>query len=191
MGPEDSFLSLFIHKVGGDGRKLGFLSHIEKEFEAHHQILLAHIDRLIPDLVIRLDEEVNAEEGVFYFGFGPGKFSKEKVSCVEKKDLCAFLFHFRDQCRFLGDPAKRASKSAAGLDLAHHIIGIDNTEMGFGCSMTDGCPVENQKEDEDEKDGVKGIFHRNLFSPARISMSSQFSFGAKGQVYFSLNSQKG
>src|SRR4030042_6896387 len=191
MGPEDSFLSLFIHKVGGDGRKLGFLSHIEKEFEAHHQILLAHIDRLSPDLVIRLEEEVSAEEGVFFFGFGLGKFSKEKVSCVEKKNLCTLLFHFRDQVGSLGGTAKGASESPAGLHLTHHIIGVDNCELVFWCSMTDGCPVENQKEDEDEKDGVKGIFHRNLLSPARISMSSQFSFGAKGQVYFSLNSQKG
>src|SRR4030042_1002469 len=154
MGPEDYFLSLFIHEVGGDERKLGFLSHIEKEFEAHHQILLAHIDRLIPDLVIRLDEEVDAEEGVFFFGFGLGKFSKENVSCVEKKDLCAFLFHFRDQGGSLGDPAKGAPESAAGFHLTHHIIGVDNAELGFwhgpgkwNVGLGDDEPDHNKRKD--------------------------------------------
>ena len=38
---------------------------------------------------------------------------------------------------------------------------------------------------------IQNTSHLNFFSPARMGTLSQFSSGAKGQVYFSLNWQKG
>ena len=38
---------------------------------------------------------------------------------------------------------------------------------------------------------IQNTSHLNFFSPARMGTRSRFSSGAKGQVYFSLNWQKG
>jgi len=42
-----------------------------------------------------------------------------------------------DRC-FLGDTAKRASESSAGLDLAHHIVGVDNAKLDFSGGLNKG-----------------------------------------------------
>jgi hypothetical protein len=80
-----------------------------------------------------LNEEINPEECIFSFGLGFGRFSKEKISSVEEKNLFPFFSYLRDKGRFLGDTAKRASESPARLDFTHDIIGVNDTELGFGC----------------------------------------------------------
>ena len=68
---------------------LAFWLTSEKEFEPHHQILLTHIDRLISHLVIRLDEEINAEEGVSYVWSRSGEvFEIEGFLCREEGPFC-------------------------------------------------------------------------------------------------------
>jgi hypothetical protein len=63
-----------------------------------------------------LDEEIHAEKGIPAFGFGLEGLAKKEISRIEEKNLFPFLFHLRDQCRFLGDTAKRAPESTAGFD---------------------------------------------------------------------------
>jgi hypothetical protein len=65
------------------------------------------------------------------------RFSEKQVSGIEEKDLFPFLFHLGDKRGFLGNTAKRASKSPTRLDLTHHIIRIDDAELilGFGLSQ--------------------------------------------------------
>jgi len=79
-----------------------------------------------------LDEEINTKECISSFGLRLRRFSKEEVSGVEEKDFFSFFFYLGDKGRFLGDTAKRAPESPAGLDLTHHIIGVDNAELDFG-----------------------------------------------------------
>jgi hypothetical protein len=81
-----------------------------------------------------LDEKIRAEEGILAFGFGLKRLSKKEVSGIKKEQFFTFLFNLGDQGRFLGDTAKGTSESPAGLNLTHHIIGIDDAELGFRCS---------------------------------------------------------
>jgi len=64
------------------------------------------------------------------------RLSKKKISGVEEEDTFPFLFDLGDKSGFLGNTAKGVSESAAGLDLTHHIIRIDDAELviGFGLS---------------------------------------------------------
>ena len=64
-----------------------------------------------------------------------GRFSKEEVTGVEEKDLSPFFSELGNQSRFLGETAKRVPKSAAGLDLAHHIIRINDRELNLGSTL--------------------------------------------------------
>jgi len=82
-------------------------------------------------LVIGVDEEVNTKKGIPAFGFCLRRFSKKKIPGVEEEDLPPFLFHLGGQSGFLGDTAKRVSESPARLDLAHHIIRIEDAELGL------------------------------------------------------------
>jgi hypothetical protein len=63
------------------------------------------------------------------------RFSKEEVPCVNEKDLSAFFLYLSDERRFLGDTTKRVPESPTGLDLTHHIIGVDNAELDSGCCL--------------------------------------------------------
>jgi hypothetical protein len=92
---------------------------------------------MISHLVIGLDEEVHTKEGIPAFGFRLRRFSKEEVPCVKEKDLPPFFFHLGDKSRFLGDPTKRTSESATGLDLTHHIVSVDDAELNFGCGLVE------------------------------------------------------
>jgi hypothetical protein len=78
-----------------------------------------------------LDEEINTKKSVSSFSLRLRRFSKKKVSGVEKKNLSSFFSYLRDQGRFLGDTAKRLPESPTGINLSHHIVGVDNTESDF------------------------------------------------------------
>jgi len=78
-----------------------------------------------------VDQEVNAEKGVSPFGFRLGRQSKKEISGVEEEDFPPFLLHLGDKRGFLGNAAKRVSESPARLDLAHHIIRVDDAELGL------------------------------------------------------------
>jgi hypothetical protein len=78
-----------------------------------------------------VDEEVNAEKGVTAFGFRLRRHSKKEIPGVEEEDFPPFLPHLGDKRGFLGNAAKRVSESPARLDLAHHIIRIDDAELGL------------------------------------------------------------
>jgi hypothetical protein len=82
-----------------------------------------------------LDEEIETKECISSFGLRLKRFSKEEVSGVKEKDLSTLFFYLRDKCRFLGDTTKRAPESPAGLDLTHHIIGVDDAELDLGRSL--------------------------------------------------------
>jgi hypothetical protein len=81
-------------------------------------------------LVIGVDEEINAKKGIPAFGFCLRRFSKKKIPGVEEQDF-PFLFDLRGQSGFLGDTAKGISESPARLDLTHHIIRIEDAELGL------------------------------------------------------------
>jgi hypothetical protein len=82
-----------------------------------------------------LDEKIDPEESIPAFGFGLEWLPKQEVPGIEEENFLSFFFHLGDQGRFLGDTAKRTPKSPTGLDFTHHIIGVDDTELGFGCSL--------------------------------------------------------
>jgi len=82
-----------------------------------------------------LDEEINTKECIPPFGLRLRRFSEEEVTSFEEKDLSSLSFYLRDKSRFLGDTTKRAPESPTGLDLTHHIIGVDDAEMDFGCGL--------------------------------------------------------
>jgi hypothetical protein len=63
------------------------------------------------------------------------RFSKKKVSSVEEKDLSSLFFYLGDKGGFLGDPAKRVPESPTGINLSHHIVGVNDTELEFGCCL--------------------------------------------------------
>jgi hypothetical protein len=85
-----------------------------------------------------LDEEVNTKKGIPAFGFCLRGFSKKKISGIEEKDLSAFFLYLIDERRFLGNTAKRVSKSPTRLDLTHYIIGIKDAELIFGVGLNKG-----------------------------------------------------
>jgi len=80
-----------------------------------------------------LDEEIDTKKSVSSFGFSLRRFSKEKVSSVEEKDPSPLFFYLRDKGRLLGDTTKRAPESPTGLNFTHHIIGVNDAELDFGC----------------------------------------------------------
>jgi hypothetical protein len=82
-----------------------------------------------------LDEEARAKQGVSPFRIRLRKFSKKEISCVEEKDFLPLPSDLGDQRGFLGEAAKGISESAAGLDLAQHIVRIDNDELNAGCGL--------------------------------------------------------
>jgi hypothetical protein len=127
------------------------LAQIGEKFEPHHQIFLAHIDRFISHLVIGLDKEIDTKESISSFGLRLRRFSKEEVSGVKEKDLSTLFFYLRDKCRFLGDTTKRAPESPAGLDLTHHIIGVDDAELDSGCGFDEGSIGQVCKESCNQK----------------------------------------
>jgi len=79
-------------------------------------------------------KEIDTQESIFAFCLCLERFSKKEVSRIEEEDLSPPLFYLGNQSGFLGDTAKGASKSPAGLDFPHHIIGIDDAELDFGGS---------------------------------------------------------
>jgi hypothetical protein len=96
-----------------------------------------------------LDEKFYAEEGVFAFGLGLEGLSKEEVSGIDKEYFFALLFDPGNQGRFLGDPAKRVSKSPAGLNLSHHIVGVDDGEVSLRRSPSHrSIPLGDDKPDQ-------------------------------------------
>jgi len=96
-----------------------------------------------------LDEEINTKECIPPFGLRLRRFSKEEVSGVEEKDFFPLFFYLGDKSRFLGDTTKRVPESPTGLDLTHHIIGVDDAELDSGCCLEerDKGQVQNQTPD--------------------------------------------
>jgi len=78
-----------------------------------------------------VDEQINTEKSIPAFGFCLGRFSEKKIPGVEEEDLPPCLFDLGDQSGFLGDTAKRVSESATRFDLTHHIIRIQDAELGL------------------------------------------------------------
>jgi len=79
-----------------------------------------------------VDEEINTKMGLPAFGFCLRRFSKKKIPGVEEENLPPRLLHLGDQGGFLGDTAMRVSESPTRLDLAHHIVRIEDAELGLG-----------------------------------------------------------
>jgi len=79
-----------------------------------------------------LDEEIGTEKSVSSFGFRLKRFSEEEISGVKKKDLFPLFFHLGNKSGLLGDPAKRTPESPTGFDLTHHVVGVEDAELGFG-----------------------------------------------------------
>jgi hypothetical protein len=86
---------------------------------------------MISHFVVGLDEEIDTQKGISPFRLRLRRLSKKEVSRIEEEDLSPLLFYLGNQTGFLGDTAKRASKSSAGLNLTHHIIGVDDAELSF------------------------------------------------------------
>jgi hypothetical protein len=78
-----------------------------------------------------LDEEVNTKKGIPAHRFCLRRFSKKKIPGVEEEDLRPLLFYLGDKSGFLGNTAKTVSESSTRLDLAHHIIRIEDAELGL------------------------------------------------------------
>jgi len=76
-----------------------------------------------------VDEQINTEKSIPAFGFCLGRFSEKKIPGVEEEDLLPCLLDLGGQRRFLGDTAKRVSESPTRLDLAHHIIRIEDAKL--------------------------------------------------------------
>ncbi len=83
-----------------------------------------------------MDEEINTKKRILALGFCLRGFSKKKISCIEEEDLFPFLFYLGDKSGFLGNTAKRVSKSPARLDLTHHIIRIEDAELILGLGLS-------------------------------------------------------
>jgi hypothetical protein len=79
-----------------------------------------------------LDEEISTEKSVSPFGFRLKRLSEEEISGVKKKDPFPLFSHLGNKSGLLGDPAKGTPESATGFDLTHHIVGVDDAELGFG-----------------------------------------------------------
>jgi hypothetical protein len=82
-----------------------------------------------------LDDEVSTEESVLLFRLCLRRLSEEEVSGIEEKDPSPLFSELGNKGRFLGETAKRVPKSAAGLDLAHHIIRINDRELNLGSTL--------------------------------------------------------
>jgi hypothetical protein len=82
-------------------------------------------------LIVGVDEEINTKKGIPAFGLCLRRFSKKKIPGVKKQDFPPFLSDLGGQSSFLGDTAKGVSESAARLDLTHHIIRIEDAELGL------------------------------------------------------------
>jgi len=78
-----------------------------------------------------VNEEINTKKGIPAFGFCLRRFSKKKIPGVEEEDLPPCLLNLGGQSGFLGDTAKRVPESPAWLDLAHHVIRIEDAELGL------------------------------------------------------------
>jgi hypothetical protein len=78
-----------------------------------------------------LDQEVNTKKGVPPLRFGLKRISKKEIPGVKEEDLPPLLLHLGDKRGFLGNAAKRVSESSARLDLPHHIVRIDDAELGL------------------------------------------------------------
>jgi hypothetical protein len=89
------------------------------------------------------------------------RLSEEEVSGIEEKDPSPLFSELGNKGRFLGETAKRVPKSAAGLDLAHHIIRINDGESDFS-------PTENKRGMEKQAKGrnqKKDYFPKNHSIP--------------------------
>jgi len=106
-----------------------------------------------------LDEQIDTKQCIPSFGLGLRGFPKKEISCIEEEDLSPLFFHLGDQGGLLGDPAKRISESPAGLNLAHHIIGINDAEMDFRCSEKRRGVNEILNTDGNEEDRKNFPFH--------------------------------
>jgi len=80
-----------------------------------------------------LDEKFGSQKCISPLGFRLRRFSEKEISRIEKKDSFPRALPLIDQCRFLGDTAKRVPESPARFNLSHHVIRIDNAELGDGC----------------------------------------------------------
>jgi len=99
-----------------------------------------------------LDEEFRPEKPVLLFRLCLRRLSEEEVSGIEEKDPSPLFSELGNKGRFLGETAKRVPKSAAGLDLAHHIIRINDGDLDFGTPLNKrGMEEEDQNRDQNHK----------------------------------------
>jgi len=86
------------------------------------------------------------------------RFPKKEISTVKEEKLSTLFFSLGDKSRFLGDTAKRAPESPTGLDLTHHIIGVDNAELESGCCLGKGNVALGHEKPENNKRKDSSIF---------------------------------
>jgi hypothetical protein len=79
-----------------------------------------------------LDEEIDAKQSISPFRFCLGGLPKKEIAGIDEENFSPLAHHLTDQGCLLGHTAKGIPESPAGLDLAHHIIRVDDAELDFG-----------------------------------------------------------
>jgi hypothetical protein len=79
-----------------------------------------------------LDEEIDAKQCISPFRFCLGRLPKKQIAGIDEENFSPLAHHLTDQGCLLGHTAKGIPESPAGLDLAHHIICVDDAELDFG-----------------------------------------------------------
>jgi hypothetical protein len=82
-----------------------------------------------------LDEEIDAKQSISPFGFCLGRLPKKEIAGIDEENFSPLASDLMDQGCLLGHTAKGIPKSPAGLDLAHHVIGVNDAELDFGCGL--------------------------------------------------------
>jgi hypothetical protein len=78
-----------------------------------------------------VDEKIDPKKGILAFGFCLKRFSEKKIPGIEEEDSPSCPFDLGSQRRFLGNTAERVPESSARLDLTHHIIRVEDAELGL------------------------------------------------------------
>jgi hypothetical protein len=79
-----------------------------------------------------LEEEIDAKQCISPFRFCLGRLPKKEIAGIDEENFSSLAHHLTDQSCLLGHTAKGIPESPTGLDLAHHIIRVDDAELDFG-----------------------------------------------------------